>query len=565
MMICLPVSSVLLDILVPYYLSQAIGALAQSDSDSLTQLVIYASIAALVGVILNIVSFQVMIWHESAVRKDLINETMQQLLSKDVGFFANQKIGSLTSKFIDFIKGHVELQDLFIMRTLTLITSFTIGLVLIAVQVPILSMIIVGLLVFLVLQIKISRHLRAHLRDQRKKLINELNGMSADTITNNFTVKTFAREIHETIEIDKLSDKLKKAYRTDFRWMAIEGSGRIALVNIIQIVAILIIASMLASNAIELGIAIFALTYLQRVAGNLFALGEILNGYDTIFLRTTPIAEILMEKPLLIDTLGAKPLKVTDGAIELRDLTYAYADNKDSSVLQDLTLTIPPNSKIGLIGTSGAGKTTITKLLLRFDDVSKGQILIDNQDIAKVTQTSLRENIAYVPQEPLLFHRSLRDNIAYARPDASDDEVRNAAIKAYALEFIEALPQGFDTIVGERGVKLSGGQRQRIAIARAILKDAPILILDEATSALDSESEKLIQSALAKLMQGRTSIVIAHRLSTIAKLDRIVVLDNGQIIEDGTHTELLQKFGIYAKLWKHQSGGFIDSDDDEAI
>jgi ATP-binding cassette subfamily B protein len=196
--------------------------------------------------------------------------------------------------------------------------------------------------------------------------------------------------------------------------------------------------------------------------------------------------------------------------------------------------------------------------LLRFADVTGGSILIDGQDIREVTQESLRAAIAYVPQEAYLFHRSLRENIAYGKPGATDAEIWEAIRQANAGEFTRKLPDGLDTIVGERGVKLSGGQRQRIAIARAILKDAPILILDEATSALDSESEKLIQDALEKLMKNRTSIVIAHRLSTIAKLDRIIVLDHGKIVEDGTHSELLKNNGIYAKLWSHQSGGFIE-------
>ena len=213
------------------------------------------------------------------------------------------------------------------------------------------------------------------------------------------------------------------------------------------------------------------------------------------------------------------------------------------------------------MGVSGSGKTTLTKLLLRFADVQGGEILIDGQNISKVQQVSLREAIAYVPQETALFHRSIADNIAYARPEASRKEIIRAAKLANAHEFIKDLPDGYDTLVGERGIKLSGGQRQRVAIARAILKNAPILVLDEATSALDSESEALIQDALVKLMKGRTSIVVAHRLSTIASLDRIIVLDDGKIKEQGTHQQLLKKHGAYYHLWSRQSGAFLDSRD----
>jgi ATP-binding cassette subfamily B protein len=210
------------------------------------------------------------------------------------------------------------------------------------------------------------------------------------------------------------------------------------------------------------------------------------------------------------------------------------------------------------VGHSGSGKTTFTRLLLRFSDIDGGQILIDGQNIAHITQDDLHRHIAYVPQEPLLFHRSIAENIAYGKDEADEATIKKTAELAHAAEFIDNLPKGYETLVGERGVKLSGGQRQRVAIARAMIKDAPILVLDEATSALDSESEKLIQSALWKLMQGRTAIVIAHRLSTIQKMDRIVVLDNGKIVEQGSHQELLKKNGTYAALWAHQSGGFLE-------
>lgn len=240
-----------------------------------------------------------------------------------------------------------------------------------------------------------------------------------------------------------------------------------------------------------------------------------------------------------------------------QDVSFTH-DGAEGALFQRLNLTIRAGEKIGLVGHSGSGKTTLTRLLLRFSDIDSGSIAIDGQDIRRLTQDDLRRHIAYVPQEPILFHRSLAENIGYGKPDATQDEIAAVARLAYADEFIAQLPEGYQTLVGERGVKLSGGQRQRVAIARAMLKNAPVLVLDEATSSLDSESEVLIQSALWKLMEGKTAIVVAHRLSTIQKMDRIVVLDRGKIVEMGTHKELLKIGGAYAKLWAHQSGGFIE-------
>ena len=380
----------------------------------------------------------------------------------------------------------------------------------------------------------------------------------ADTIGNNLTVKTFAHEQYELQQTAELTERYRRVYVKDFRWMSIEGSGRLLVMSVVQIIAISTIASLLFQGNIELGIAIFVVAYLQRIAAQLFSLAEIINGYDKLLLQAAPMTEILSSPADIIDKPDAKTLRVERGEIVFSDATYSYSDAPETKVLDNLALIIPSGQRIGLVGTSGAGKTTLTKLLLRFDDVNEGEVLIDGQPISSVTQQSLRSNIAYVPQEPLLFHRSLRENIAYGKLDATDKEIIEASRAANALDFIRQLPNGLDTVVGERGVKLSGGQRQRIAIARAILKDAPILILDEATSALDSESEKLIQASLETLMKGRTSIVIAHRLSTIAKLDRIIVLSDGKITEDGAHDKLLAMKGDYAKLWKHQSGGFIE-------
>jgi ATP-binding cassette subfamily B multidrug efflux pump len=272
---------------------------------------------------------------------------------------------------------------------------------------------------------------------------------------------------------------------------------------------------------------------------------------------------LTIAQPLrLVDPPGAKPLFVREGRIDFESVRFGYG--RETGVLQDFTLTVRPGEKIGLVGRSGAGKSTVVNLLLRFFDLEDGRILIDGQDVAQTTQESLRAQISVVTQDTSLLHRSIRENIRYGRPEATDDEIVASARAAHADEFIDQLEdwrgrRGFDAHVGERGVKLSGGQRQRIAIARVVLKNAPILVLDEATSALDSEVEAAIQSSLDTLMAGKTVIAIAHRLSTIARMDRLVVLDRGRIVEQGTHAALLRLDGHYAALWRRQSGGFIDA------
>jgi ATP-binding cassette, subfamily B, multidrug efflux pump len=277
---------------------------------------------------------------------------------------------------------------------------------------------------------------------------------------------------------------------------------------------------------------------------------------------------ILTRPHAIVDRPDATPLVVTKGEVTFEHVNFAYgkkienAEDAAKRVIQDLSFTIKPGEKIGLVGRSGAGKSTVVNLLLRFYDIESGRILIDGQDISRVAQDTLRAQVGMVTQDTSLLHRSVRDNILYGRPDASDADMIHAATRAEAEAFIQTLtdPAGrraYDAHVGERGVKLSGGQRQRIAIARVMLKDAPILLLDEATSALDSEVEAAIQESLYRLMEGKTVVAIAHRLSTIAAMDRLIVMDQGQIVEEGTHRELLTKNGLYARLWEHQSGGFL--------
>lgn len=299
---------------------------------------------------------------------------------------------------------------------------------------------------------------------------------------------------------------------------------------------------------------VFILALYAQITGTLLFIGRAFNNTArSLGEMKEGLFEII--QPLdIVDRADAKLLRAKKGKIEWNNVTFKYEDN---SVFDHFNLTIKAGERVGLVGSSGAGKTTFVSLLLRQHELNDGAILIDGQNIAEVTQDSLRENVAVVPQEPMLFHRSIRDNIAYGKPTATDKEIIAVAKKAQAHEFISALKDGYDTLVGERGVKLSGGQKQRVAIARAMLKNARVLVLDEATSALDSESEVAIQKALHELMTGKTVIAIAHRLSTLREMDRIIVLEDGKIIEDGNHDTLTKSGGLYARLWEHQAGGFL--------
>jgi ATP-binding cassette subfamily B protein len=381
----------------------------------------------------------------------------------------------------------------------------------------------------------------------------------ADMVTNVATVRSFAGEDTEKELFNKETERNKRVYWDLLRFVNIHdaiGHVGMASINILAFTGGIILMTVFDA---PLGALFLSITYTMALSRRLWESRRVVRNVNRSLGDAANMTEILNMVPEIRDVDDPVDARVSRGEIKFHDVTFSYPESVDTEPLFDkLSLRIKPGEKIGLVGHSGGGKTTITQLLLRFMDIQGGTINLDGHDISQMRQRDVRGSIAYVPQESILFHRTLADNIAYGKPGASQQEIEAVAKMAHAHEFIERLPDGYKTLVGERGVKLSGGQRQRIAIARAMLKNAPILVLDEATSALDSESEALIQDALWKLMEGRTAIVIAHRLSTIQKMDRIIVLDQGEITEEGTHKELLRQNGIYASLWGHQSGGFLD-------
>jgi len=392
-----------------------------------------------------------------------------------------------------------------------------------------------------------------------EKVAEKSSNMDAyfiDIIGNIAAVKAFAREKTELTRYQQHLDTWSKTMLAEMKGVVSITSSFGVMMTGMNIAAFAAAIFATQYKLASIGTIYLVVVYTISVVNELLEVSNATRSYLRIVGDASPMINTLSERIELRDPARPKTLKITKGKIEFDKITFFHKEYQNP-LFNDFSLTIQPGEHVGIIGKSGSGKTSLVKLLLRFSDVNDGQILIDGHDVADVTQNDLRSAISYVSQEPMLFHRSLRENITYGKPNASEEEIEAVVKKSHATDFIKKLPKGLNTIVGERGSKLSGGQRQIIAIARAILKNSPILVLDEATSSLDIENEKLIQEAIVELMKGRTSIVIAHRLSTIAKLDRIIVMDNGKIIEQGSHNDLIQNNGIYADLWLHQSGDYI--------
>lgn len=544
----------------PLYLRQFFDLLASSTPGD-------QAVAVLFGALWVVVAMWVMEWvgrrvqdtaniyMSARVMTNLLTSTFSYLVGHSYNFFISNFAGSLTHRVSKFSRSFELLFDIIVLSFIPTFVFVSGAIIVLFVRNFWLGLgLLAWTILFLIFQIYVAR-LRQPARTAQSSADTRVTGALADAISNQPTIALFSGVAFERTLFGKVVEVWRRA--TMRMWVADNAiwAGIGLFIIVIEAGLLFGAVKLWQQGLVTIGDFVLIQAYLMTVFDRLVSINRELRRFFTSLSDAAEMVAILQTPHEIKDLPGAKILNVAQGETWFDDVSFYFNDG--TPVLDNFNLKIKGGEKIALVGPSGAGKTTVTKLLLRLYDVKKGAIKIDGKNIAEVTQDSLRDAISFVPQEPILFHRTLMENIRYGRRDASDAEVIAAAKQAHCHEFIEKLPEQYNTFVGERGVKLSGGERQRVAIARALLKNAPVLVLDEATSSLDSESEAFIQDALETLMQGKTVIVIAHRLSTIMKMDRIVVVQDGGIVAQGTHLELVNQEGLYRKLWSIQAGGFI--------
>ncbi|MFG2071307.1 ABC transporter ATP-binding protein [Nonomuraea maritima] len=483
---------------------------------------------------------------------------MDELLAKDAAFFHDNFAGSLTKRVLGFSSRFEDFADMLAFSIIAKLVPLAFASVVLWQYHPLLVVVLVGLILVTCFIVAPLIRRRQRLVDRREAAKVRVSGHVADVLSNMEAVRAFAAEDREAAEHRARIAEQSKLMLRSWDYGNLRVDTLVAPMSIItSAVGLMLAVALRGGLGVEAIVVTF--TYYTNTTSIMFEFNQIYRRMEGVLTEAAQFTELLLVRPTVTDPPDPQPLRPADASVRFETVRFSYSDGPP--LFDGLDLDIPSGAKVGLVGQSGGGKSSLTRLLLRLMDIDGGRIMIGGQDITQLRQADLRSLISYVPQEPAMFHRSLRDNIAFARPGATEEEILAAARAAHVTEFAENLPMGFETLVGERGIKLSGGQRQRLALARAILRDAPILLLDEATSALDSESELLVQEALWQLMKDRTAMVVAHRLSTVVRMDHLVVLNRGRIVEQGTHTELLEAQGPYARLWAHQSGGFLVEDD----
>lgn len=487
---------------------------------------------------------------------DLQLRTMRALLRHSYRFFSNSFAGALVSKLIKFRNAFERMTELIYWQFLPQLIRIPVIFIIFLLQKPTLAVFYLAWIILFIVSTLLFVRWKTPLENEASERESNITAVLADQLTNIHAIKSFSSESHEFKHYKEITDSARLSLqRAWFFHIFFFGVWSIFILGF-EWFLIYLSAQWWKAGTFTAADFVFLQATALVIFKHVYDIGFKLGNWNREVANATEMARILETKVEVDDISNAKPLKVRQSSIQFSHVTFRY-EPKANDALKDFTLSIASGEKVALVGHSGSGKSTVIKLLFRFFDPQTGTISIDRQNIARVTQESLRDALSLVPQDPNLFHRTLAENITYGST-ATKPEILDAAKKAHAYDFIQQFPKKFETLVGERGIKLSGGERQRIAIARAILRDSKILVLDEATSSLDSVTEHKIQQAISDCMEGHTTIVIAHRLSTIRKVDRVVVMDQGVIVEQGTHEELLQKNGVFTKLWNAQVSGFID-------
>ncbi len=564
LLIITPLASVTFRLIGPLIAANILSRLAKNDyikgdlwGSFGNEIMLYGLVTILGGVILWRVATYLLWTMESYIVRDMSRDMFNKYIELDSNYHANNFGGSLVSRTNKLTSAYIRIQDVCIFQFYLMIIAYVaISVIMINKSVSFVIFMWLFTFVYIIFSFFISKRVRKFAVDEASSQ-NKVTARLADAITNVLSIKSFANKKYENSEFAKVTEFSRQKTISYLKATTYRDLFSSSITSTVAIVALTIAVYSVVTKNVDIAIIFLIFTYTTEITERLWEFNSnALRNFNRSIGDATEGIGTLLTKPRVEDPVSPQPFIISDPKIDFKNMSFKH--DGDNVLFNNFNLSIKSGSKIGIVGHSGSGKTTLIRLLMRYMDINNGQIEISGQNIAKITQENLREQIAYVAQEPMLFHRSLAENISYGKPNVSQSEIEEAAKNAHAHEFIKDLPDSYKTLVGERGVKLSGGQRQRVAIARAMLKDAPILVLDEATSALDSESEALIQDALWKLMQDKTTIVIAHRLSTIQKMDRIVVLNKGKIIEDGSHQKLLADGGKYADLWNHQSGGFLE-------
>lgn len=540
-------------IFLPIAVSLIIARLSQHDfAGARAAVVLFVGVSFIIGVITPLIKYLGM-RGENVTYRELTAYYFSKLVTTDLDYFNSNMAGYLTTATRQYVDGCVNLLRSLRDTYLPTALSIVFPLLVIAWLDWRLGLVALGLSMLQAVYLFWASNAINPYRTKSRELYKRNSGAMSDVISNILAVRSAAQEQTYVEKVREAAYREARVFSDRYTVQSKLIAAREFISVIFFMILLWLVVARMSSGSIPLTTAILVVTYTTTILAGIYSLSDNLDEHDDLVDKVIPAFEIFDRDNQVKDPEAPVTLEGVKGDIKLEHVSFAYHEQqKSGGVFKDFSLHIPHGQKIGVVGLSGAGKSTLTKLLLRFNDVDEGKILIDGIDVRAVRQADLRRHIAYVPQEPLLFHASVRDNILLSHPNAADESIQRALESAHAAHFVEQLPEKLDSVVGERGVKLSGGQKQRVAIARAVLQDAPIIILDEATSALDSESEQIIKDSFAEILKGKTAVVVAHRLSTLSEMDRIVVIENGQLVEDGTHRSLLAKDGIYARLWKRQ-------------